>query len=79
MIRTKDVVVLVAMAWLLLRDSESSTVSLTQTCVDAEGNRVTVPLGDCPEGYTLEIINNQSPSSEGLGGCGCGERCGDCA
>lgn len=81
MIRAKDVVVLAALAWFLLRDTETTSVELTQTCVDAEGNQITVPLGECPEGYTLVIEESPyaTPPYAGLQGCGGGCGCADCA
>ena len=88
MIRAKDAVVLGVLFWWLLRDRESTSVELTQTCVDGEGNRITVPLGDCPPGYTLETYEGtESPPyvpelpeyQTQLGGCGCGGKCGGCA
>src|SRR5262245_14254620 len=52
--RARDVIVLVALAWWMLRDREETQVGLTETCIGPGGDRLRVPLGDCPPGYTLE-------------------------
>ena len=78
MIRAKDAVVLGVLFWWLLRDRESTSVSLTQTCVDSEGNEIIVPLGDCPPGYELQTYES-TQQLRGMGGCGCGGKCGGCA
>lgn len=79
MIRAQDVIVLTVLAWWLLKDKESMSVSLEQTCVYNDGSFERVPLGmDCPEGSELMTYDGQYSSSAGyeqLGGCGCGGGC----
>jgi len=64
--RAKDFVVLGILFWWLLKDREETAVSLTQTCVDSEGNLITVPLGDCPPGY--ELVTGEVYPTEPLTG-----------
>lgn len=90
MIRAKDVVVLVGLAWWLLRDREEVSVGLTQTCVYPDGYTEQVPLevSECPyspehgvgefdygNAYSVEPLETNS----GLGGvCGSGCACANC-
>lgn len=78
MIRAKDVVVLGVMLWFLLKDKEETNVALTQTCIDSQGNLITVPLGDCPEGYTLLTGEVETENGGGLGNCECIQAPCDC-
>jgi hypothetical protein len=65
MIRPKDIVVLAALAWWLLRDREETSVSLTQTCVFPDGSTVHVPLGSsCPGASVLLTGENVIGDSE---------------
>jgi len=88
MIRTKDVLVVLALAWFFRKKTETS-VSLKQTCIYPDGSTVMVPLGDaCPVGSVLltESPPYVPPIGDGefmpqvrgyLGGCGC-ENCEGC-
>jgi len=58
MIRARDVIVLAALAWWLLRDREEVSVGLTQTCIGPDGDVIQAPLGQCPPGYTTEVYEN---------------------
>ena len=67
-------VVLGLMLWWLLRDQESTSVSLSQICIFPNGERIQVPLGaECPEGAVLEVnpYETEPAQLQGLNGCNC--------
>lgn len=71
--KAKDVVVIGVLLWWLLRDRESTDVSLTQSCIipGYPDSRIQIPLGEpCPNGYEVETINETPPYVQ-LGGCKC--------